>query len=167
MSTPALEVDVAEMIYRGYVQGNNVYAAGNGGSCDQANHLCAELMGKFHDFRPPVCAHSLCSNPSTITAIANDYGFDEVFSRQVHSMAPGDILFLLSTSGDSANLVSAAEVAHDRDVTTIHIGGGGLLGKLCEYGFLFTGSTAQIQERTLGTIHTICRAVDEVFENER
>jgi D-sedoheptulose 7-phosphate isomerase len=100
-------------------QGGRLLVAGNGGSAALAHHLAGELVGRFDRERPPFSALALSSEPATVTAIGNDYGFDEVFARQVvaHGRA-GDILVALSTSGRSPNLLRAARAARTRGITT-------------------------------------------------
>lgn len=93
--------------------------AGNGGSAAEAQHLTAELVGKLHDDRQPLSAIALHAETSALTAIANDYGYTDVYARQVRAHGrPGDVLLLLSTSGTSPNLVAAAQAARDVGVTT-------------------------------------------------
>ena len=96
--------------------GGRLLAAGNGGSAAQAQHLTAELVGRYRDERPGYSAIALHADTSTLTAVGNDYGFDSLFARQVTAHGrPGDILILLSTSGRSPNLLAAAEAGHGPD----------------------------------------------------
>lgn len=105
--------------------GGHVLTAGNGGSAAEAQHLAAELVGRFLRERRPHAALCLASDTAVLTAIANDYGFDAVFSRQVHAHGrPGDVLVVLSTSGESANLVAAVDAAHEVGMTVVALTGG-------------------------------------------
>ena len=157
--------EVAELIVSASKAGYTIYAAGNGGSHAQAEHLVAELMGKFQETREPIAAFCLGSNSAVLTCIANDFGYDEVFSRQVRTMAAGDVLFLLSTSGQSENVVKAASMAHAFDVTTVAIAPAeSNVGAQCEYVFDVHGSTASKQEQTLAILHSICSAVEDLFD---
>src|SRR5918998_5367632 len=100
------------------VGGGRLLAAGNGGSAAQAQHLTAELVGRYRDDRPPFSAIALCSESSAVTAIGNDYGIAEIFARQVRAHGrPGDVLVALSTSGGSPNVVAAAEAALETGLT--------------------------------------------------
>ena len=157
--------NIARMIYSRTAHGNVVYTAGNGGSHSQSEHFTAELMGKFQKVRRPISSFCLGSNSSLLTCIANDFGYDEVFSRQVSVMSPGDILFLMSTSGESENLLTAAEAAHDLGVTVVSITDpSSHLSVLSDFVLPVIGSTASKQEHTLTILHSICAAVEELFD---
>lgn len=148
--------------------GGRLLAAGNGGSAAQAQHLTAELVGRFRDDRPPFSALALHSDTSSTTAIANDYGIEEVFARQVraHGRA-GDVLILLSTSGSSANLLSAARVARKTGLTVWGLTGKGpnpLAAGSDEALSVPAASTATVQELHLVAVHMLCTAFDSALE---
>lgn len=143
--------------------GSRLLAAGNGGSAAEAQHLTAELVGRFDGERAPFSAISLHADTSAVTAIANDYGFEELYARQVRAHGrPRDILLLLSTSGRSPNLVRAAETASRMGVTTWALTGPGpnplTLG--CDETITIQGAAANAQECHLIAVHAICRAFD-------
>ena len=103
---------------------NKLMFCGNGGSASDSNHLAAELVGKFYQDRKPLNAVSLTANTSTITAIANDFGFENIFSRQINGLGhEGDILFALSTSGNSENIINAIKIANSKKIKTILLTG--------------------------------------------
>ncbi|MEU9473069.1 SIS domain-containing protein [Streptomyces avermitilis] len=148
--------------------GGRLLAAGNGGSAAQAQHLTAELVGRYRDDRPPFSAIALHADTSTTTAIANDYGVDEVFARQVRAHGrPGDVLILLSTSGASANLLSAADAGRATGMRVWALTGAapnplvaGSDEALCVPG----ASTATVQELHLVAVHMVCAAFDAAVE---
>jgi phosphoheptose isomerase len=143
--------------------GARALAAGNGGSAAEAQHLTAELVGRFDGERRAFSAISLHAESSSVTAIGNDYGFEQVFARQVEAHArPGDVLLLLSTSGKSANLVEAARAASNARVTTWAITGPGPnpLTFACDEHIALPGPSANVQEAQLVAVHSICRAFD-------
>lgn len=144
--------------------GARLLVAGNGGSAAEAQHLTAELVGRYADERMPLSAIALHAETSSVTAIANDYGVDEVFRRQVLAHGrPGDVLLLLSTSGRSPNVLAAAEAARSIGITTWALTGPvpNALGELVDDVVAVpAGSTATIQELHLVAVHLICAAVD-------
>ncbi len=145
-------------------RGARLLVAGNGGSAAEAQHLTSELVGRFHDDRAPLSALALHADSSSITAIGNDYGFDELFARQVraHGRA-GDVLLLLSTSGSSANLLRAAEVGHDLELLTWALTGPepNTLARACDEAVCVSAtSVATVQECHLAALHVVCAAVD-------
>ncbi len=143
--------------------GGRLLAAGNGGSAAEAQHLTAELVGRFEGERMPLPALALHSDTSAITAIGNDYGFEEVFARQVRAHArPGDVVFLLSTSGRSRNLLTAARAARCRGADAWALTGAGPnpLALLCDDAVCIPGDTATVQETHLAAVHMLCRAVE-------
>ncbi len=147
------------------LQGGRLLAAGNGGSAAEAQHLTAELVGRFDGDRRPFSAIALHADTSSVTAIANDYGYDQVFARQVHAHArPGDVVILLSTSGMSPNLVRAAEAARAVGATTWALTGDGpnALCHACDDHIALPGPSASVQEAQLVAVHAICRVFDAV-----
>ena len=147
----------------GWRAGQRLLAAGNGGSAAEAQHLTAELVGRFDGERVPFSAISLHAETSAVTAIANDYGFEELFARQVRAHGrSGDILLLLSTSGKSPNLLRAVETAARLDVTTWALTGTGPnpLALSCDEAVTIDSPAANAQECHLIALHAICRAFD-------
>ncbi|MET9814807.1 SIS domain-containing protein [Streptomyces sp. NPDC006355] len=144
--------------------GGRLLAAGNGGSAAQAQHLTAELVGRYRDDRPPFSALALHADTSSTTAIANDYGVDEVFARQVRAHGrPGDVLMLLSTSGASANLLSAADAARAAGMRVWALTGcapNPLMAGSDEYLCVEAPTAATVQELHLVAVHMVCAAFD-------
>ncbi|QWL28481.1 D-sedoheptulose-7-phosphate isomerase [Rathayibacter toxicus] len=143
--------------------GARVLAAGNGGSAAEAQHLTAELVGRFDGDRIPFSAISLHAETSTLTAIGNDYGFEHVFSRQVtaHGRA-GDVVVLLSTSGRSANLLHAAHAARAAGARAWALTGEGPnpLTEACDESIALHGHSANVQEAQLVLVHALCHAFE-------
>lgn len=152
-------VELAQRLLRG----QRLLAAGNGGSAAEAQHLTAELVGRFDGERVPFSAISLHAESSAMTAIANDYGYDDVFARQVRAHGrSGDVLMLLSTSGKSPNLLRAAEAASRLNITTWALTGTGPnpLSEACDEAVMIDALNANAQEGHLIALHAICRAFD-------
>jgi D-sedoheptulose 7-phosphate isomerase len=145
------------------LSGQKLLAAGNGGSAAEAQHLTAELVGRFDGERMPFSAISLHAESSAVTAIANDYGYAELFARQVRAHGrSGDILVLLSTSGKSPNLLRAAEAAAKLNVTTWALTGPkpNPLASCCDDAVAIDAISANAQEGHLIALHAICRAFE-------
>lgn len=147
---------------------NKVLVAGNGGSAADANHFAAELSGKFENpKRQSLSALSLVANPSVITAIGNDFGFDQIFSRQIEGLGrKGDVFVAISTSGNSANLVKALRTCRRLGLFAIGLLGrnGGKMKSLCDLVLVVpSATTARVQEAHLLIYHLICQAVDTAF----
>ena len=145
------------------LRGQRLLAAGNGGSAAEAQHLTAELVGRFDGERVPFSAISLHAETSAMTAIANDYGYDDVFARQVRAHGrSGDVLVLLSTSGKSPNLLRAAEAASRLNITTWALTGAGPnpLAGACDEAVMIDALNANAQEGHLIALHAVCRAFD-------
>jgi D-inositol-3-phosphate glycosyltransferase len=147
------------------MSGSRLLAAGNGGSAAEAQHFTAELVGRFDGDRRPFSAIALHADTSAVTAIGNDYGYDQIFARQIwgHARA-GDVVFLLSTSGMSPNLLRAAEAGRAAGATTWALTGGApnALCEACDEHVALPGRSANVQEAQLVAVHAICR----VFDNE-
>ncbi|MGW3891020.1 D-sedoheptulose-7-phosphate isomerase [Micromonospora chokoriensis] len=145
--------------------GGRLLVAGNGGSAAEAQHLTAELVGKLHDDRQPLSAIALHAETSALTAIANDYGYDDVYARQVRAHGrPGDVLLLLSTSGASPNLVRAAQAARDVGVTSWALTGAvpNALADSCDDVLaVVSGDTQVVQELHLVTSHLLCEYLEQ------
>lgn len=150
-----------------FAAGGRLLACGNGGSAAEAQHLTAELVGRFRAERRPLSAIALHADTSAGTALVNDYGPDEQFARQVHAHGrPGDVLIALSTSGTSSNVVAAAKAAHDVDVTSWALTGPAPnpLAALCDDAVRVDAPTvATIQEMHLVLVHALCVALDAEF----
>jgi D-sedoheptulose 7-phosphate isomerase len=148
--------------------GARLLVAGNGGSAAQAQHLTAELVGRYRDDRPPFSAIALHADTSSTTAIANDYGVSEVFARQTRAHGRrGDVLMLLSTSGASANLLEAAEAARSIGMRVWALTGGApnpLAAAADETLCVAARSTATVQELHLVAVHMVCEAFDRAIE---
>lgn len=147
--------------------GGKVLICGNGGSAADAQHFAAEFVGRYERERPELAAIALTTDTSIITAIANDYDFNVIFSRQVRALGqPGDVLIGISTSGNSGNVLAAIEAAHERDMVVIGLTGRG--GGKMTHAIKDTDvhicvpheRTARVQEVHLLTLHCICDAVD-------
>jgi D-sedoheptulose 7-phosphate isomerase len=147
--------------------GGRLFAAGNGGSAAQAQHLSAEIVGRYATDRAPLSALCLHADSSSFTAISNDYGLDEAFARQLRAHArPGDVLLCLSTSGKSANVLEAAHAAGELAVQTWALTGAGPnpLAALCDEAVCMTApSAANVQELHLVAIHVLCGALDRAL----
>jgi D-sedoheptulose 7-phosphate isomerase len=145
--------------------GGTLFFAGNGGSAADAQHLATEYVVRYQVTRPAMRAVALTTDTSLLTACANDLGFDEVFARQVEALAePGDLLVLHSTSGESPNLIRAAQAAKARGVSVVaFLGrGGGHLKELADLALVIPSEdTARIQELHLAIEHVICDIVEE------
>ncbi|MFJ4209484.1 SIS domain-containing protein [Paenarthrobacter sp. NPDC089675] len=143
--------------------GQRLLAAGNGGSAAEAQHLTAELVGRFDAERAPFSAISLHAESSAVTALSNDYGYDEVFARQVRAHGrSGDVLVLLSTSGRSPNLLRAVRAASERGIATWALTGPGPnpLSEACDEAITVEAISANAQEGHLIAVHAVCRAFD-------
>lgn len=152
-----------EELARRLLRGQRLLAAGNGGSAAEAQHLTAELVGRFDGERVPFSAISLHAETSAVTAIANDYGFEELFARQVRAHGrSGDVLILLSTSGKSPNLLRAADAAARLNVTTWALTGPAPnpLASRCDEAVTIQALSANAQEGHLIALHAVCRAFD-------
>lgn len=145
-------------------RGNKIMFCGNGGSAADAQHLAAELIGRYQMERAALPALALTVDTSALTAIANDYSFDEVFARQLGGLGqPGDVLVALSTSGNSRNVLRAIEVARAKEIATIGMTGesGGLMRQLCDICVCVPSDrTNHIQEMHIAVGHVICGAVE-------
>jgi D-sedoheptulose 7-phosphate isomerase len=165
---PSLTEDVSlavDMIRTALRRGGRLLIAGNGGSAADAQHMAAELTGRFLRERPPLAAMALHTNSSALTAIGNDYGYDYVFAREVtaHGRAD-DVLLVISTSGDSPNIVRAIEAARQTGLSVIGLTGatGGRIRPLCDVCLRVPSrSTPRIQEMHITIVHTICELLEE------
>lgn len=147
-----------------------ILSCGNGGSAGDAQHLSSELLNRFERERPPLAGVALTTDSSTLTSIGNDYSYEEIFSKQVQGLGqPGDILFAVSTSGNSGNVIRAIEAAHEKQMTVVALTGrdGGKMAPLLREGDIelraASDVTARIQEVHLVFIHCLCDLIDEIL----
>jgi D-sedoheptulose 7-phosphate isomerase len=166
-STLAADVArAADLVIRSLSQGGKLLAAGNGGSAADAQHIVAELTGRFMRERRALPAIALHANTSALTAIGNDYGYEQVFARELSAHArPGDVFLAISTSGNSKNVLHAIAAAREHGVVVIGMTGdsGGRMRLACDVCLRVPStSTARIQEMHIMIGHTICQLVEEV-----
>jgi D-sedoheptulose 7-phosphate isomerase len=159
-----LEV-LAERMTASFKKGGKVYFCGNGGSAADAQHLAAELSGRYYYDRPPLAAEALHVNTSYITAVANDYSYDEIYARLFIAFGrPADVLIGLSTSGNSKNVIRAFEEANKKGVLTVAYTGknGGELTKIADMSFKIPSTdTPRIQELHMLLGHSLCEIVEQ------
>ncbi|WP_167619915.1 D-sedoheptulose-7-phosphate isomerase [Maribellus sediminis] len=163
--------EVSEKIIEAYRNGKKTIFCGNGGSSAEAQHLAAELSGKFNLERKPIPAEACHVNSSFVTAVANDYDFSKIYSRYIEGFGQiGDVLIGLSTSGASANIVEAFKIAHQMGIVTVALTGqsGGELAGLSDYCFKVPSTNVpRIQEIHLLIGHILCGNVEQaLFGNE-
>lgn len=147
-----------------FLAGGHVYTAGNGGSAAEAQHLAEEFIGRYKGNRAPYPAVALTADGTALTCIANDFGYEHVFRRQIEALGrEGDVFVALSTSGNSPNIILAAEQAHQNGMTVIALTGqAGKLKDLADYVIAAPDSSnSRIQEMHLHAIHLICQAFEE------
>jgi len=158
-------VTVAEHIINALDSGGKVLTCGNGGSAADAQHFAAELVGRYRRERPGWSAIALTVDSSVLTSLCNDYGFEQVFARQVQALGrPGDILVAISTSGRSKNVLAAVEAACALGIRTVGLTGEGTskLGEIVDHHLAVpTSNTAFIQQAHIAVIHVICELVEE------
>lgn len=161
---------VVNLIVNAFKNGNSVYFCGNGGSAADAQHLAAEFSGRFYKDRKALPAEALHCNTSYLTAVANDYSFELIYSRIIDGIGKkGDVLIGLSTSGNSANIVKAFEQAKAKGLLTIGFTGitGGILKTTSDYLINIPSSdTPRIQECHMLLGHSICQLVEEKYFND-
>lgn len=150
--------------------GGKIMACGNGGSAADSQHFAAELLNRFERERAPLAAIALTTDTSTLTSIANDYHYDQVFAKQVAALGrSGDVLLAISTSGNSPNVLAALAVAHDRGVRVVALTGkgGGKMAVALAHGDIHlcvpADRTARIQEVHLLTLHCLCDGIDTLL----
>ena len=163
-------VQAAELMLQCLMNDGKILACGNGGSAADAQHFAAELVGRFEVERQGMSAIALTTDSSIMTAVANDYGYDRVFERQVRALGQaGDVLLAISTSGNSPSIVEAIRAAHDNDLHVVALtgkGGGKITGILREGDIHIcvpAKRTARIQEVHLLTVHCLCDAIDSLL----
>lgn len=165
--------EVAEALIKCLVEGHKLLVCGNGGSAADAQHFAAEMLNRFEAERPGLPAIALTTDSSTLTSIANDYQFSDVFARQIRALGQsGDVLLCITTSGGSANIVSAIEAAHDRDMPVVLLSGrdGGAAAVALAHGDLEmrvpSDSTARTQEVHILVLHCLCDLIDRSLLGE-
>jgi len=173
-SMPAAIARAGTALAEALKSGRKALACGNGGSAADSQHFAAEIVGRFERERPGMPAIALTVDTSALTAIANDYDFDRVFSRQVEALGqPGDVLLGISTSGNSKNVVEAMRAAHDKNMVVIALTGrdGGAMAKMLRptdhHLNVAHPRTMRVQEIHLLVIHCLCEVVDNVIFGER
>lgn len=158
--------EVSRVLVHALGEGRKVIAFGNGGSAAQASHLVGELLGRFSATRQPFPAIALASDAGTVTCIANDFGYDVLFERQVRALAEaGDVAFGFTTSGRSENVRRGLEEARRRGAVTVAVtGGAGLVGGTADYVLAVPSDvTAHVQEVHLMLLHVWCTDIDEAL----
>ncbi len=163
----------ADLMSSSLLADGKILACGNGGSAADAQHFAAEMVGRFERERPELPALSLATDTSILTAVANDYAFDQVFARQVRALgAKGDVLLAISTSGNSGNVIAAIDAARERDLSVVALtgkGGGRIRRQLRDADVHLCvphDRTARIQEVHLLIIHCLCDAIDATLLGE-
>lgn len=157
----------SERVVQCLLDGHKIMSCGNGGSACDAMHFSGEMLNRFKHERPNLPAIALTADISTITSIANDYSYHEIFAKQLRALAqPGDLLLAISTSGNSPNILNTIKAAHDRNLNVIALTGndGGKMAELLKEGDIEIRvpaiETARIQETHLLIIHCICDVID-------
>ena len=157
-------VDVARVMAVSLAGGGKILFCGNGGSAADAQHVAAEFVNRFLIERPPLPAMALTTDTSIITAIGNDYGFNQIFVKQVQALGrAGDVLAAISTSGNSPNILHALRASREKQITTVGIGGqnGGEMTPYCDHTLLVPSKeTPLIQEVHIAIGHLLCQLVD-------
>lgn len=163
---PYIEL-AGQMMVNSLLGGGKILSCGNGGSAGDAQHFSSEMLNRFERERPSLPALALTTDSSTITSIANDYSYNEVFSKQIRALGnPGDVLLAISTSGNSANVVQAIKAAHEREMTVVALSGkdgGDMTALLTDKDVEIRVPafvTARIQEVHLLVIHCLCDFID-------
>ena len=165
-----LEIEtITTKIIKAFKDGNKLLLCGNGGSASDAQHIAAELSGRFIKERKPLYAEALHVNSSYMTAVSNDYGFESTYSRMLEAIGKkGDVLIALSTSGNSENVVNAVKMANSLDMLSVGMSGdkGGKIKELCQHNIIIPSlNTARIQEAHIIVGHIFCQIIeDKLFD---
>lgn len=166
-------MQAVELMFMALSNGNKILGCGNGGSAADAQHFAAELVGRFERERLPLPAIALTTDTSILTAVGNDYGFKDIFSKQVQAFGQaGDVLLAFSTSGNSVNVIAAIEAALERDMRIVALTGkgGGQIGKMLTDADVHIcvphDRTARIQEVHLLAVHCLCDGIDVALFGE-
>ncbi len=159
--------DAVDLMFGALSNGNRILACGNGGSAADCQHFAAELVGRFERERLPLPALSLATDSSILTAVGNDYGFNDIFAKQVQAFGQaGDVLLAISTSGNSGNVIAAIDAALERDMRVVALTGkdGGQIGRMLTDADVHIcvphERTARIQEVHLLVVHCLCDGID-------
>ncbi|MBL4794293.1 MAG: phosphoheptose isomerase [Pseudomonadales bacterium] len=171
---PAAIAASGDSIVQSLLQDGKILSCGNGGSAADAQHFSSEMLNRFERERPSLPAIALTTDTSALTSIANDYSFNEVFSKQIRALGnPGDILLAITTSGNSQSILQAIQAAHDREMRIVALSGrdGGNMASILSGEDIEirvpSNSTARIQEIHLLTIHCLCDYIDrQIFGEE-
>ncbi|MDA8100915.1 MAG: D-sedoheptulose 7-phosphate isomerase [Nitrospiraceae bacterium] len=159
--------DVVRLIAASFRDGKKVILFGNGGSATDASHIAAEFVNRFLMDRPPLPAIALNTDPAVITSIGNDFGFDQLFAKQLAALGQeGDVVIAISTSGNSPNVLKALDVAKRKSMKTVVLTGGtgGKMANLADHTFIVPSThTPHIQETHITLGHVICQMVDELL----
>lgn len=159
-------VDVGKIVKEAITGGRKVMLCGNGGSAADAQHIAAELIGRYKKERAPLWATALTTDTSILTCIGNDYCYEEIFARQIRAIGqPGDILIAISTSGNSGNILRAVAAAKDVGCTVVGLAGhqGGKLAPSCDYAVTVpSDNTARIQEMHIMIGHMLCEFLEDI-----
>jgi D-sedoheptulose 7-phosphate isomerase len=174
LETMAIPIAAAiDALFGALANGSKILACGNGGSAADAQHFAADLIGRFERERPGLPAIALTTDSSILTAIGNDYAFEQIFSKQVRALGQaGDVLLAISTSGNSVNVLTAIQEAHEREMIVIALtgNGGGAMGEMLAETDIHvcvpSERTARIQEVHLLTIHCLCDGIDAMLLGE-
>ena len=162
--TAEIEI-VTTKIIQAFKDGNKLLLCGNGGSASDAQHIAAELSGRFIKERKPLYAEALHVNSSYMTAVSNDYGFESTYSRMLEAIGKkGDVLIALSTSGNSENVINAVKMANSLGMLSVGMSGamGGKIKDLCQHNIIIPSSnTARIQEAHILVGHIFCQIIEE------
>ncbi|HET9701976.1 MAG TPA: phosphoheptose isomerase [Burkholderiales bacterium] len=160
----------AEIMVQCLINDGKIMSCGNGGSAADAQHFAAELLNRFEMERPGLAGIALTTDSSTLTSIANDYDYNQIFSKQVRALGhPGDVLLAITTSGNSPNVTQAIVAAHERDMRVVALTGrgGGQVGAMLTaedaHVCVPHQNTARIQEVHLLTLHCLCDAIDSLL----
>ena len=162
--TAEIEI-VTTKIIQTFKDGNKLLLCGNGGSASDAQHIAAELSGRFIKERKPLYAEALHVNSSYMTAVSNDYGFESTYSRMLEAIGKkGDVLIALSTSGNSENVINAVKMANSLGMLSVGMSGnmGGKIKDLCQHNIIIPSSnTARVQEAHILVGHIFCQIIEE------
>ena len=162
--TAEIEI-VTTKIIQAFKDGNKLLLCGNGGSASDAQHIAAELSGRFIKERKPLYAEALHVNSSYMTAVSNDYGFESTYSRMLEAIGKkGDVLIALSTSGNSENVINAVKMANSLGMLSVGMSGamGGIIKDLCQHNIIIPSSnTARVQEAHILVGHIFCQIIEE------
>jgi len=162
--------EFSRAVIRTYAAGGKVMIAGNGGSAADAQHIAAELVARFYFDREGLWAEALTVNSSVLTAVANDYDYESIFSRQIESNGrPGDLFIAISTSGNSPNIVKAVRTCGEKGIYTVGLlgRGGGKLSSICDLNIIVpSDDTPRIQETHIALAHAMCEIVEQTIFGE-